>query len=98
MLRHDNTMTDKGSNLFYECAARCLHLFPQEEECASSSWGNSKMYTSSRIANSQRMQTEINESGQNKDLSRECSENRYTVYRSAVLKNNTLRTVDIIFI
>ena len=56
------------------------------------------MYTSSRIANSQRIQTEINESGQNKDLSRECSENRYTVYRSAVLKNNTLRTVDIIFI
>ena len=38
-------------------------LFPQEEECASSSWGDSKMYTCSSIANSHRMQTEINESG-----------------------------------
>ena len=56
-------MTDKGFNLFDECAARCVHLFPQEEECTSCSWGDSKMYTSSSIANSQRMQTEKNESG-----------------------------------
>ena len=60
-------MTEKGFNIFDECAAICVHLFPQEEECeeecTSSSWGDSKMYTSSSIANSQRMQTEINESG-----------------------------------
>ena len=56
-------MTDKAFNYFDECAARCVHLFPQEEECTSSSWGDSKMNTSSSIANSQRMQTEINKSG-----------------------------------
>ena len=49
-------MTDKGFNLFDEYAARCVHLFPQEDEC-------SKMYTSSNIANSQKMLTEINKSG-----------------------------------
>ena len=26
-------MADKGSNLFRECAAECVHLCPQEEEC-----------------------------------------------------------------
>ena len=85
------------------------------------------MYTSSSIANSQRMQTEINKSGtvakkgfkskiilsnikviQNNFQRNEnftsypklmmfqlsaYSENRYTVYRSVVLKNNTLGTV-----
>ena len=56
-------MTDKGFNLFDKCAARCAHLFPQVEECTSSSCGDSKMYTSSSIANSQRTQTEKNESG-----------------------------------
>ena len=60
--RHTNIMTDKGLNLFNECAAKCVHLFPQEEY-TSSSWGDSKMYTSSSIANSLRMQAEINESG-----------------------------------
>ena len=55
-------MTDKGFNLFDECAARCIHLFPQEEKCTSSSWGDSKMYTSGSIKNSQRMLTEINKS------------------------------------
>ena len=30
---HTNIMTDKGFNLFDECAARCVHLFPQKEEC-----------------------------------------------------------------
>ena len=62
LLRHTTRMIGEGFNLFDECAARCVHLFPQEE-CTSSSWGDSKMYTSSSIANSQRMQTEINESG-----------------------------------
>ena len=55
-------MTDKGFNIFDECAARCIHLFPQEEKCTSSSWGDSKMYTSGSIKNSQRMLTEINKS------------------------------------
>ena len=55
-------MKEKGFDLFDECAGRCVHLFPQEEECTSSSWGDSKMCTSSRIANSQRKQIEINES------------------------------------
>ena len=53
-------MIDKGLNLFDECAARCVHASPQE--CTSSSWGDSKMYTSDSIANSQRILTEINES------------------------------------
>ena len=35
--RHANIMTGKGLNFFDECAARCLHLFPKEEECTSSS-------------------------------------------------------------
>ena len=55
-------MTDKGFNLFDTWAARCVHMFPQEEECTSSSWGDSKMYTSGSIANSQKMLTEINDS------------------------------------
>ena len=96
--RHANIMMGKGSNIFDEWAARCLHLFQQEEECTSSSWGDSKMHTSSRIANWYRMQTEIKESDQNKDLIREFSEHRYTVYRSGVLKITTFGTIDIIFI
>ena len=35
-LRHTN-MTGKAFNLFDECAARGVHLSPQEEECTSSS-------------------------------------------------------------
>ena len=54
-------MIDKGLNLFDECAARCVHAAPQE--CTSSSWGDSKMYTSDSIANSQRMLTGFTESG-----------------------------------
>ena len=63
-------MTDKGSNFFDECAAICVHLFPQGEDCTSSSLGDSKLYTSGSIANSQRMlkQTEM-ALYQNKDLS-----------------------------
>ena len=68
--RHTNKLPDKGFNIFDECGARWKHLFLQEEECSSSSWGVwggvggcgggcSIMYTSSSIANSQRMQTEI---------------------------------------
>ena len=56
-------MTGKGFNVFDECASRCVHLFPQEEDCTSSSWWDSKMYTFGSIASSQRMPTEINESG-----------------------------------
>ena len=51
-------MTDRGLNLFNECAVRCAHLFLVEEECTS--WGDSKMYTSGSRANSQRMLTKIN--------------------------------------
>ena len=62
--RHTNKLPDKGFNIFDECGARCKHLFLQEEECSSSSWGVwgggcDIMYTSSSIANSQRMETEI---------------------------------------
>ena len=35
--RHTNIMTDKGLNPFDECASRCVHLSPQEEECISCS-------------------------------------------------------------
>ena len=56
-------MTNKWFNLFDECAAKCVHLFPRKEECTSCSWGDSKMHTSSSIVNSQRMLTEISESG-----------------------------------
>ena len=61
--RHTNVIIDKGYIFFNECAARCVHLFPQEEQCTYSSWGDSKMYTSGSIANSQRMLIEINGSG-----------------------------------
>ena len=54
-------MTDKGFNLFDECAAICVHLSPQEEECTSSLWGDSKMYTPGSIANPGRMLSQINE-------------------------------------
>ena len=50
-------MTDKGFNLLDECAATCVHLSPQKEG------RESKMYTYDSIGNSQRMLTEINESG-----------------------------------
>ena len=48
-------MTDKAFNLLDECPVRCVRLFPQEEEYTSSSWGESKMYTSEK--------NETNESG-----------------------------------
>ena len=55
-------MRGKEFNIFDECGARFVHLFPQKEEYTSSSWGDSKMYRSGSKANSQRMLTEINES------------------------------------
>ena len=58
--RRTNIMTDNGLNLFDECAARYVHLSPQEEECTSSSSGDSKIYTSGIIGNSKRSLTEIN--------------------------------------
>ena len=61
--RHTNIMAEKGFNLFDECTARCVNLFPQEEDCTSSSWGVSGMYTPRSIANSQRMLIEMNKSG-----------------------------------
>ena len=56
-------MADKGLSLFDEYAAKCAHLSPQDEECTSSSWGNSKTYTPGTIANSQRTPIEINKNG-----------------------------------
>ena len=47
-------MTDKGLNLFNDCAAECIYLCRLEEECTSSSWGHSKIYTPGTIANSQK--------------------------------------------
>ena len=38
-------MADKGLNLFDECAAGCVNLCIQEEECISSSWRGGKMCT-----------------------------------------------------
>ena len=46
-------MADKGLNLFDECAAECVHLCHQEEECTSSALGDSEMYIAGTIANSQ---------------------------------------------
>ena len=65
-------MTDKDLNLFYEFAARCVHLSIQEEQCNFSFWGNSKMYTCGTIANSEMTATAINKKWyccQNKNFS-----------------------------
>ena len=51
--RHTNIMTDKARNFFDKCASRCV---------LPSSWGDTKMYTSGSIANSQRMLDVVNES------------------------------------
>ena len=53
MTCHNTIVTGKGLNLFDDCAAECVYLCPQEEECTFSSWGQSEMYTPSTIANSQ---------------------------------------------
>ena len=43
----------------------CIYLCSQEEECTSSFWGHSKIYTSGTIANSQtdKAPTEITKNG-----------------------------------
>ena len=62
---HNNIQTDKGLNVFDDYAAECVYLFPQEEECTSSYWGHSKIYTLGTMANSQtdRTPTEIDKNG-----------------------------------
>ena len=52
-------MAGKWFTVFDECAPRYVYLSPQEEQCASSSWGDSKIYTFGSIASLQRMPTEI---------------------------------------
>ena len=47
-------MVDKGLNLFDECVAKCVHLYPQVQECS---------YKPDAIANSQRMPTIIKNNG-----------------------------------
>ena len=58
-------MTDKGLNLFDDCASENVHLCPQEKECTSSSWGHREMSTPGTIANSQTngTPTKINRNG-----------------------------------
>ena len=56
-------MTGKSYNFFDEYSARYAYLPLHEDECTSSSWGNSKMQTSGTIGNSQGMPTEINKNG-----------------------------------
>ena len=59
------TPTLVGLTFFGECAAECVHLCSQEEECTSSSLGDSKMYFPGTIAISQTdsMSTKINKNG-----------------------------------
>ena len=59
---HNNIVTDKGLSFFDDSAAECVYLCPQEEECTSSSWGYSKIYTPGTIADLQadRALTKIN--------------------------------------
>ena len=54
---------EKKLNLFYKCAARCIHLSIQEEECAFSSLGDSNMHTCGTIANSEMKTTAIKKKG-----------------------------------
>ena len=62
---HNTIETGKSLNLFDDSAAECVYLFPQEEECTSSSWGQSKICTLGNMANSQtdRTPTEIDKNG-----------------------------------
>ena len=56
---HDQYYDGKGLDFFDECAAKCLPMFPQEEESTSSSWEDRKIYKAGIIANSQTTPTEI---------------------------------------
>lgn len=67
MYNPSTVMTDKGLNHFYECAARCVHLFIPEEECAFSFWGESQMNSNGAIANSEMTATAINNNGKEQD-------------------------------
>ena len=49
-------MSDKGLNLFDDCAAECEHLCTQEEKCTSSSWGNSMYCTIANLQTDRRCQ------------------------------------------
>ena len=58
---HSNIRAGKGFiNFFDKCAARCVYMSPQEEECTSFFLGNSKIYTSGTTANSRVTPAEIN--------------------------------------
>ena len=46
-------MGDKGLNLFDECPAECVYLYPQEKEYTFSSWRDSKMYTPSKFTDTE---------------------------------------------
>ena len=61
--RHSNIAAEKVFNLLDEHADRCVHLFPQLEECTYSFRGKDKMYTCDSIANLQRTPVEINKFG-----------------------------------
>ena len=56
-------MADEDLNLFGECAAECVHLCPQKEECTYSPWKETKMCTPGTWQNSQRMPTKANKNG-----------------------------------
>ena len=56
-------MAGKSLNLLDECVATCVYLPSQEEECTSSSWGDSRMYTSGSKTNSQGIPNETNKNG-----------------------------------
>ena len=58
-----DTLTKLLINLFDECTAEFVHLFPQEEDCTSYFREDSKMYTTCTIANSQKMSTKIKKNG-----------------------------------
>ena len=62
---HNNIETGEGLNLFDDCAAECVYLCSQEEECTSPFWGHSKIDTLCTMANSQtdRAPSEINKNG-----------------------------------
>ena len=62
---HNNIETGEGLNIFDDCAAECVYLCSQEEECTSPFWGHSKIDTLCTMANSQtdRAPSEINKNG-----------------------------------
>ena len=59
-------MSDKGLNFFDECTAECVNMYPEKEQCTSSSpssWGGNKMYIPGTKAISQRVPSKINKNG-----------------------------------